>query len=84
MYVDTAPRGCVPGGKGPGRGAAQPRMICHCLMRLISLGWGWGSGMQGDGALIRSRWSWEWWQVGACGGLGSGVPLTRQVVSINL
>lgn len=48
--------------RAPGAGSPlSPRMICHCLMRLMSP----GDGMQGAGALIRSRCSWEWWQVGA-------------------
>lgn len=73
-----SPQGLASLGKRPGEGSlVSPRMICHCLMRLMSPG-GWyaavlGHSLEADAHGNVGKWGPE-----------DGVRLTRQVVSINL
>lgn len=78
VCVDTRPSRPVHAWeKGSGAGSlGSPRMICHCLMRLMSPG-GWYAAMLGRSLDADAH--------GNDGGAWrGGVRLTRQVVSINL
>lgn len=79
IYVDTRPQRLEHAWRrGPGEGSlVSPRMICHCLIRLMSPG-GWYAAVLGHSLEADAHGNDGEW------GPGGGVPLTRQVVSINL
>ena len=76
----TPPEACAPPEeRARGGGLGSPRMICRCLMRLMSPG-GWYAAVLGHSLDADAHGN----DGGGAWGRGRCVRLTRQVVSINL